>query len=52
MFIRIEVGENLEYRLRLNTNLPKIRYEQGPRLWQPKELIEQEKIKGKNLNRF
>ena len=34
----IEVGENLEYKLQLNTNLPKIRYEQGPRIWQPKEL--------------
>ena len=41
----IEVGENLEYKLRLNTNLPKIKYEQGPRIWQPKELIEQKKRK-------
>ena len=43
--VSIEVGENLEYRLRLNTNLPKIKYEQGPRIWQPKELIEQKKRK-------
>ena len=34
----IEVRDNLEYKLQLNTNLPKIKYEQGPRIWQPKEL--------------
>ena len=43
----IEVGENLEYKLQLNTNLPKIKYIQGPRIWQPPELIEQERLKKK-----
>ena len=43
----IEVGENLEYSMRLNMHLPKIKYEKGPRVWQPTELIEQRKNKAK-----
>lgn len=39
----IEVGKNLEYTLKLNTNLPKVRYELGPRLWRPKELRNRKK---------
>ena len=45
--ICIEVGENNEYKLQKNTNLPKIKYIQGPRIWQPPELIEQERLKKK-----
>ena len=43
----VEVGKNLEYKLRLNTNLPKVLYELGPRSWISPELVEQRKMKKK-----